>query len=123
MQSTKRPTKTQAIRLRRSLHWKAVGAACAESVEELYGITQAELWSARKYEEVAFCRQCIYYTLHREFGLTSTLVGKLLGKNHGTIIYGAERIAGFLDVDPELRKDIKALVALIKAKVGKAANL
>ena len=97
--------------------------ACAGAVEELYDISEAELWSTRRYEEVAFCRQCIYYTLHREFGLTSTLVGKLLGKHHGTILYGTERIAGFLDVEPKLRKDIKVLVSLIKAKAGKAANL
>tara|TARA_R110002020_G_scaffold124539_2_gene281595 strand:- start:170 stop:514 length:345 start_codon:yes stop_codon:yes gene_type:complete len=106
-----------ALRLRRSLQWKKVRDATSEAVWETYDINPDDLWSTRRYEEVAFCRQVVYYTLHRRFGLASALVGRILGKDHGTILYGTNRIEGFMEVDPALRKDIKRLVQRIEEKV------
>ena len=111
------------MRLRLCLKWKKVRDATSGAVEEEYGITPDELWSTRRYEEVAFCRQVVYYTLHRKFGLTSALVGRILGKDHGTIIYGAHRIEGFMDVDPSLRKDINRLGSRIQGNIKESALL
>ncbi len=97
--------------------------ATAEAVEEEYGITPDELWSTRRYEEVAFCRQVVYYTLHKKMGLTQCLVGRILGKDHGTIHYGAVRIEGFMEVDPSLRRDIKRLVSRIQENIEESALL
>ena len=109
--------KKTALRLRKSLQWKKVRDATAEAVWETYDINPDELWSPRRYEEVAFCRQVVYYPLYRKFGLTSSLVGRILGKDHGTILYGTDRIEGFMEVDPTLRRDIKLLVQRIEEKV------
>ena len=116
MEST---TKKPSIEFRRNLaNWKGIKTACSEAIEDAYGITDDELWSVKRYEEVAFCRMVIYYTLHRSFGITAARVGRILGKNHGTILKGCQRIDGFLEVDRNMQIDIKLLSERIESKLA-----
>ncbi len=105
------------MKLRQGLKWRKVRDATADAIEKEYGITTEALWSSRRYEDICFCRQVVYYTLYKKYGLTASLVGRMLGKNHGTILYGTQRIEGFMEVDPSLRKDIRRLVSRIQENI------
>lgn len=118
--TTKKPSAELASQIRRNLvNGKGVKDACSEAIEDAYGITDQELWSVKRYEEVAFCRMVIYFTLHKTIGITSARVGRILGKDHGTILSGCKRIKGLMDVDRNMRIDVKLLSERIESKLAK----
>tara|TARA_Y100000361_G_C10950610_1_gene233561 strand:+ start:243 stop:590 length:348 start_codon:yes stop_codon:yes gene_type:complete len=99
------------------LYFKKIEKIINEIVEEDYNITPEVLWSSNRRMAVAFCRQCIYYTLHKVMGISSNSCGEILNKDHGTILYGAKKIQDYLDVDPQLGAAVRSLSKKITDRV------
>lgn len=99
------------------LYFKKIEKIINEIVEEDYSIPPDVLWSSNRRMAVAFCRQCIYYTLHKVMGISCNSCGEILNKDHGTILYGAKKIQDYLDVDPQLGAAVKSLSKKITDRV------
>ncbi len=79
-----------------------------DGVAGFYGLTRQALLSRRRTAEVAQARQ-ITMLLLRERGLSYAQVGRLLGRDHATVLHGCARIRGLSLRRPDVRRDLEAL--------------
>ncbi len=84
-------------------------------VADYYGLTGAMLRSRRRTGSVSQARQ-VAMALLREQGLTYDAVGRILGRDHTTVIYGHTRIRCRSASEPGMRDDL----ARLRRRVGAA---
>jgi chromosomal replication initiator protein len=89
-----------------SLNGEQVIAAVADrfglQVEQLLGRTRAR--------EVALPRQIAMYLIREETDSSLPKIGEMLGgRDHTTILYGAEKISELIETDGALRRDVMAI--------------
>lgn len=77
---------------------------------ETYEIELAELMSDTRLRSVVEPRQILFYILHKKLNLTSQKVAKMFGKNHATVLHGANSIKGFMEYDDKLRKRVQNII-------------
>ncbi|MBS1248549.1 MAG: Chromosomal replication initiator protein DnaA [Chloroflexi bacterium] len=72
-----------------------------------FSITSDELLSRSRAHRVALPRQVAMYVLREEANISLPQIGKLLGdRDHTTVIYGRDKIAGLLEEDDGLRRKV-----------------
>lgn len=61
-----------------------------ECVEEVTGIDKQTILSQKRDSEIAMARNIIGYMLYKEIGVKTTQAGKILKRDHSTIVYYAK---------------------------------
>jgi chromosomal replication initiator protein len=75
-----------------------------------YNISVEVLCGAGRSRKVAFPRQICMYLARTETDTSFPQIGEKLGsRDHSTIVYGHDKIAGLVETDPELRREILAI--------------
>ena len=78
-----------------------------QRVASQYGLSGEQILGRSRTANIAEARQVIMYLLVAELGLTPTHVGRFLGgRNHSTVIHGADKIRKTVDKDDRLRRTI-----------------
>lgn len=87
-----------------------------QAVSSYYRIKAAELTGPQRARGIAFARQVAMYLLREESKLSLVEVGNYLGgRNHSTVLYGAEKIAGEARRKGRVRQDLHAIRQLMYA--------
>lgn len=81
-----------------------------QAVAEFYEITVEDLTGRSRRQEVARPRQVACYLLRQEAGLSLPQIGQYLGgRDHSTVLHACERIAGLLEKDGSVYREIQAI--------------
>ena len=81
-----------------------------QQVADHYGITVADILSARRNREVARPRQVAMYLVRELTKLSTTRIGEVFGgRDHSTVMYACEKVAELVAKDDKLRSDIALL--------------
>lgn len=72
-----------------------------------YSFSRAELIGPLRGVGIAMYRHIICYLALRYTMLSSTALGRLLKKDHTTILYGRNRIANLRKMDPEIEAEVQ----------------
>jgi len=81
-----------------------------EAVGHHFGVEVAALRGRGRSHDVVRPRQVAMYLLRQETGASLPQIGAMLGgRDHTTILYGCTQIAGLIEEDPSLRRDVMAL--------------
>lgn len=79
-----------------------------------YNVTLEALCSSSRSRTIAFPRQIAMYLARTETDESLPQIGVKLGnRDHTTILYGYDKIAGLIETDPQLRRNILELKAAI----------
>lgn len=70
-----------------------------ERVGREFGVEPALITGKSKTKNVMLARQVCMYLLCQEQGKTTTATGKLLGRDHSTVVYGIQRVEGMMNED------------------------
>jgi chromosomal replication initiator protein len=71
-----------------------------------FGVTADDMAGASRKRTVAYPRQMAMYLARTETDASLPLIGEKLGnRDHTTILYGYEKIAAMIEVDPTVRRD------------------
>jgi len=74
-----------------------------------FGVDCATLCGAGRTMHVAQARQAVMYALRRR-GRTTTAIGRLLGRDHQTVLYGARKAEERAIVDPRYARQLAELL-------------
>ncbi len=86
---------------------KIPDSVVVDAVASYFAIQVEALRGRKRDQRTARARQVAMYLLREELQLGPTAIGRILGgKDHTTVMYGCDRIANLLSVDPRLRRDI-----------------
>jgi chromosomal replication initiator protein len=85
-----------------------------QAVSAYYRVKGAELSGPQRDRSIAYARQMAMYLLREEAKLSLIEVGNYLGgRNHSTVIYGCDKIAGEAKRKGRVRQDLQALKQLL----------
>lgn len=90
-----------------------------ERVCELLGdVSTAQVWSKERTFKTATARQLVFWYLWKVCRLGYNEIGKAMGKNHATIMYGVQQIEIMLERNrtKEDKRIVKAAQALMQKK-------
>lgn len=82
-----------AIR-RRLSSGKTSGAITREVLDANPDVTLADLTGPSRRQRIVDVRQLVMFRLGRETGLSTTQIGKLLNRDHSTVVYAIHKLAG-----------------------------
>jgi len=74
-----------------------------------FGVDCATLCGAGRTMHVAQARQAVMYALRRR-GRTTTAIGRLLGRDHQTVLYGARKAEARAVADPAYARQLAELL-------------
>ena len=81
-----------------------------EAVAAHFGVEVAAFEGKSRSQAIARPRQVAMYLLREETGASLPQIGALLGgRDHTTVLYGCERIAGLIEEDADLRREVVSL--------------
>ncbi len=85
-----------------------------QTVCEYYQVPMEELVGNSRKRTVAFPRQVAMYLTRTETAASLPLIGTHLGdRDHSTVLYGYEKVASALETDPNIRRSIMEIKALM----------
>lgn len=73
---------------------------------ESYEISEKELKSKRRFRELVEARQICQYVMHKVYGIPSAKTGLEFGKDHATVLYSCQSIAGYMEYDKDFRNKV-----------------
>jgi chromosomal replication initiator protein len=81
-----------------------------DAVADHFGVERAAFEGKSRSRAIARPRQVAMYLLREETGASLPQIGALLGgRDHTTVLYGCERIAGLIEEDAEMRRELVSL--------------
>jgi chromosomal replication initiator protein len=80
-----------------------------ESVSSHFSVTKKVLMSASRARTIARPRQILMYILRTELGLSLDEVGRIIGRDHSTVMHAVDTISNLASVDPKIREDISGI--------------
>ncbi|MDE6811416.1 MAG: chromosomal replication initiator protein DnaA [Muribaculaceae bacterium] len=80
-----------------------------ECVAEYYNLNPDSVFSKNRMRDINDARQLIMYLSHKHTGLSSTVIGRKLNRQHGTVLHGISAIKERMSVIPELANAIEAI--------------
>lgn len=86
-----------------------------EAVAEHSGLSEVEIVSDRRTPRTSLARQTIYALARRLTTMSMPVIGRLMGRDHTTVLYGARRIEDRAAIDPVFAEELMALEAAIRA--------
>lgn len=75
-------------------------------VNARYGYTKAELRGKLRKSRIARCRHIISYLVLKHTLVPSTTTGRLMNRDHTTILFGRDKISRERKTDPELDREV-----------------
>lgn len=78
-----------------------------------FDVTPEEVKSSKRNSYINEPRQIIMYLCRKYTGISLVELGKLLGRDHSTIISGVDKIVNKMNEEPEFKDTIKLLVQMI----------
>ena len=79
-----------------------------------YSVTDEALSSSSRKSTIAYPRQVAMYLARTETEASLQQIGAMLGnRDHTTILHGYEKIAGLVEIDPQLRRDVLEIKAML----------
>ncbi len=78
--------------------------------EAITGATEQNIKGPLRFRNIALARNVMGVILHKELGLSTTRTGKLLGRDHSTIVYYGKQFEGNFDWDSEF-KEVYTLIS------------
>lgn len=82
-----------------------------------FNVDTAELFSRSKLESVMLPRQVVSWLARNRTELSLAAIGKVMGKDHGTIHHGCRRVSDRMDVDKEFKGKVLRLDAVCKNRI------
>ena len=61
-----------------------------------FSVERGRILGRRRDDQTALARQVVMFILVDDFQLTPSYVGRLLNRNHATVVHGVERVRGYL---------------------------
>ena len=86
-----------------------IGTVC-----KLYALDPRQMLEYGRGAQLVVPRQIIMYLLNKDLSLSSPEIGRILGRDHSTILYSVKKIEESIDIDPEFRQEIE----YIRTKCG-----
>ncbi len=80
-----------------------------EIVADHFVVSSDDIISARRDKEIVIPRQVVMYLCRNELNMKQEAIGRLLDKDHSTIIYGLKKIDQLLKTDESLRTTVEVL--------------
>lgn len=74
-----------------------------------YDLTLHEINSRNKHEYIILPRQIVFYLSRRLTEATSTDIGRMFGKDHGTVLSGVQKIKDLMDTNSGLKATVESL--------------
>jgi chromosomal replication initiator protein len=84
-------------------------------VAKLHSTTQSEIIGKSRDKNVSTARQIIMYLWHKNFGLSLPIIGKMLKRDHTTILHGTQKIQKEIQNDPQIAIKIKEILKTLEA--------
>lgn len=108
------PTISLCNELLKDMFTPTVGKTSVErimtAISKYYNIPLSDIISKKRFKLLSNARQIAMYLLRHELGLSYSLIGKELGgRDHSTILHGAEKIEKFIIRDDSLKKEITSI--------------
>ncbi len=73
-------------------------------VELVTGLNQEDLQGPKRFREYVDARQLFTLFLRKKSDLTTTAIGRLLNRDHSTIVYGQRSALNLLDTDAKFKR-------------------
>ena len=80
-------------------------------VAKEFGIEETLIPGKARTKSVMLARQVCMYLLCQVLGMSTTAVGKLLKKDHTTVIYGIQKVEDLLNTDAHFSARVNQLIA------------
>jgi chromosomal replication initiator protein len=88
-----------------------------QAVSRYYGVSLTDLRGKQRDRRIVVPRQVAMFLLREDGRLSTPEIGRHLGgRDHTTVMHGAQKVAGELPRDPQLRGDLQAIRELIQSK-------
>jgi len=88
-----------------------------DAIVRYYSVTHEALSSSSRKSTIAYPRQVAMYLARTETEASLPQIGLALGnRDHTTIMHGCEKISGLIDLDPQLRRDVLEIKAMLYAQ-------
>lgn len=81
-----------------------------EKVGREFGVEPALITGKSKTKNVMMARQVCMYLLCQEQGQTTSAAGKILGRDHSTVVYGIQRVEGMMNADADFSVRVNRLI-------------
>ena len=94
-------------------HETVTPEAVIKSVCSYYKISKSDLLGKNKKQEIVRARQICAYLMCEMLSLPLVNVGKLLARDHATIIHSRDKIADFIKVNDRVAKDVDDIKNII----------
>lgn len=78
-----------------------------ECVAEYYNLNPDTLFSKNRMRDINDARQVIMYLSQKHIGLSSTVIGRKLNRQHGTVLHGIAAVKERISILPEFAKAIE----------------
>lgn len=89
---------------------KAIEVLC-----NYYKVSENDIISSSRKQQVAYARQMLMYILRTNFNIPLQTIGANIGsRDHATIAYGVDKIASMLKTDDMVQKDVDYLIKNIQ---------
>ena len=82
---------------------------------ELQNVDKNVLFSKSRNRDLVEMRMILAYFLRNRTELSWTEIGKIMNRNHASIIHYYNKVEGFLDVYPHLQRMFKSTLELFKS--------
>lgn len=89
-----------------------------EEVADAYGFKVDDLLSRQRISRIAEARAVMCYLLSRHLSMSSTEIGKMLGRNHATILHLVSKVDDMLSF-PKMYREHVSVVRSIEDKYFK----
>jgi chromosomal replication initiator protein len=85
---------------------------------EKFQITIDRITTRRRTDEVAVPRQVIFYVARELCDVSSTELGRLFKRDHGTVLHGVAQVKNRMDVDGLFAEKVKSIMAAVQKRMA-----
>lgn len=75
-----------------------------------YGISEKQLKSKSRLRHLVDARGIAMYILNKKMNYNTLMIGKLLNRNHATIIHQVRKIEGLIEVDKLFKETVNEFI-------------
>lgn len=88
-----------------------------------YKVDERKIYARTRKEDVMRARQAVMFTMIKLLGMTTTMAGKKLFRDHSTCIHGCERIQGIVTTNEEERKLFVQAISEVSVELAAKFNM
>lgn len=84
-----------------------------EATAEYFNLNPDLLFSKQRVRDINDARQVLMYLSHKLTGLSSTVIGRKLNRQHGTVLHGISAVKDRIPNEPAMAKAVEAIQAAL----------